>query len=543
MDYKLIAIMTLLCGVFSANAQISLDESNLPIVIIETGSEIVDEPKVVGTMKIINNTSGTNRVNDPVNGYNGNIGIELRGASSQSKFPKKNFAIELKTREAIDSSASILGMPEEEDWILHGPYSDKALIRNVLTFHLWSQMGRYGSNTRLVELMLNDEYVGVYVAMEKIKRDKNRVDISKLNPEENSGDDLTGGYIIKIDKLSGTNSGVSWTSKYLPSATATNEQAIDFQIEYPKSREISLEQELYIRNHVTEFEQKLNSPNFKDSLDGYRSVVNIESFIDYSIINELSKDVDGYRISSFLHKDKDSKGGKLVMGPIWDFNITYGNAESCGYNRPDGWGWRFNEVCGGTSLNPFWWNRFMQDELYVEGFRNRWTELRKGPFQDTTIINFIDSVALVLEEPARRNFERWPILDIYIWPNTFVGTGNYQEEIDFLKKWILDRLSWLDKNVQKLQTLPIADSVPELNEPNPSLLLFPNPTRSELNIQSTEIIETIEVMTLSGTHVMQKNNIYSANTVLDVSSLSKGTYIISLIQIDDGIINGVFIKD
>ena len=195
-------------------AQVNLNSSNLPIVIINTnGNAIPDEPKVHAWMAIIDNgPEQRNNITDNANDYDGDIGIELHGSSSQS-FEKKSYGIELRTPSDQDSATSILGMPKEEDWILHGPYSDKSLMRNALTYHIGRALGWYASRTRFCEVVINNDYKGVYVMAEKIKRDKNRVDISKLNPDEISGDDLTGGYIIKIDKFDGNNSGLGFESE------------------------------------------------------------------------------------------------------------------------------------------------------------------------------------------------------------------------------------------------------------------------------------------------------------------------------------------
>jgi hypothetical protein len=190
-------------------------QSALPIIIINTnGTSIPDEPKVSADMGIIDNFSGVNNVTDTWNGYSGKIGIEIRGSSSQM-FPKKQYGVELQDINGNDLKASLLGLPPEEDWILFAPYNDKSLIRDALAYNLGRKMGRYASRSRFCELVLNGQYEGVYVLLEKIKRDSHRVDISDLDPDENSGDDLTGGYILKIDKTTG-NGDAGWSSAFSP---------------------------------------------------------------------------------------------------------------------------------------------------------------------------------------------------------------------------------------------------------------------------------------------------------------------------------------
>ena len=276
-------------------------ESTLPIIRIDTeGNTIVDEPKVLAKMGIIDNGPGNiNRPGDPPNDYDGSIGIEFRGSSSQALFDKKNYGIELRKVGEQDTSLSLLGMPAEEDWVLHGPYSDKSLMRNVLTFHLWTATGRYGSRTRYVELLLNNDYKGVYVLMEKIKRDGGRVDIARLEEDENSGDDLTGGYIIKLDKFDGGNSGAGFSSTYDPPGKVREEQQIYFQYDYPRGDRITPAQESYIQSYVQAFEDALFGSNFLDPVTGYKAYADMASFVDYAIMNEITRNVDGYRLSTF----------------------------------------------------------------------------------------------------------------------------------------------------------------------------------------------------------------------------------------------------
>ncbi len=452
------------------SGQVSFESSNLPIVIIDThGATIPDEPKITADMGIIDNGPGNrNHVTDPYNDYDGKIGIELRGSSSQM-FPKKNYGIETRDPLGNDSAVSILGMPKESDWVLHGPYSDKSLIRNFLTFKLARELGWYASRTRLCEVIINGDYKGLYVFMEKIKRDKNRVDISKLKSDEISGDDLTGGYIVKIDKFDGGNSGAGWESPYPPPGRTDPNQVIFFQFDYPKADKIVQQQKQYIEDFVTDFEEALRDPDFRDPHTGYRAFINDDSFVDYAIISELTRNIDAYRLSTFLYKDKDSKDGKMYIGPIWDYNLAFGNADYCSGSDTGGWAWDFNNVCPKDFwLIPFWWNRFLQDRQFVEKLKSRWAELRQGPYSNSNIMHYVDSVVLVLDEARQRNFQRWDVLGKYVWPNNFVG-NTYEEEIAYFKGWIADRLNWLDINITKLNVITALKELPdELNAyPNP----------------------------------------------------------------------------
>ena len=248
------------------SAQVVFSSSNLPIIVIDTHGQVIpNEPKIEADMGIINNGPGVrNYITDPFNHYNGKIGIEIRGSSAQT-FPKKQYAIETRDSTGNNLNVSLLGMPEENDWILYAPYSDKSLIRNVLAYKMSNDIGRYTSRTSFCEVVLNGDYIGLYVLMEKIKRDRNRVKIKKMLPTYTSGDLLTGGYIIKIDKMEGSNI-QGWYSNFPPYPGAW--QQIYYQYHYPDPDEIVPEQESYIQNFIYQFEYIMDQGTYTDPFSG-----------------------------------------------------------------------------------------------------------------------------------------------------------------------------------------------------------------------------------------------------------------------------------
>lgn len=389
--------------------------SNLPIVVINTnGQTIVDDPRIVCDMGVIDNGFGViNSISDPFNDYNGKISIEYRGSSSQT-FPKKPYALETQDSIGNNNNVSLLDMPIENDWILYAPYSDKALMRNFLTFDLGRKMGHYSTRTVYCELVINGDYKGIYILMEKIKRDKDRVDIAKLDADDLAGDSLTGGYIVKFDKYTGTG-GVDWLSDF-PNISGGS---LYIQYHYPEATALQPQQLNYIEQYVDSFEYALNGLNFADTSIGYAKYIDINSFIDFYIINEISKNIDGYRLSTYIHKDKQSKGGKLTMGPFWDFNLAFGNADYCNGGITSGW--EVNGGCGGN--NPFWFERLLDDTIYENKLKCRWEYLREKSFHQDSIFNFIDSMALYLNDAQQRNFQQWPTLGAYVWPNFYVGNS------------------------------------------------------------------------------------------------------------------------
>ena len=436
---------------------IILDGFNLPIILIDTyGVEIPDEPRIPASMGIINNESGINYIDDPFNDFDGSITIERRGNSSQWQ-GKTPYRFETVDDEGENSNVELLGMPAENDWVLYAPWQDKTMIRNVLTYQLSNEMGRYASRSRHVELYLNDEYRGIYVLMEKIKRDGNRVDISKLNPDEITGDDVTGGYILKFDWFyTGDNIG-GFESEF---------DNMIYNYHYPKPSDIVPEQEAYIEEYINEFETIMMGTDYTDDSTGYPSMMNVESFVDFILLQELAKNVDAYRLSTYIYKDKESIDNRLTAGPVWDFNHGFGNCDYGETWEVDNWLLEYNPE-GGDQM-AFWWELLWEDLAFQHKAAVRYTELRQTIFSEEHIYSIIDSIADYLGPAVDRNFARWPLLGNYIWPNYYVF-DTYEEEIDYLKSWTAQRLAWMDSDILlSLDPSPIAAGF-RLNGP------FPNP--------------------------------------------------------------------
>ncbi|MBO5625073.1 MAG: CotH kinase family protein, partial [Prevotella sp.] len=268
---------------------VTLTTSDLPIVIINTDAEINADAKIPGTMQIIDNGSGqTNSVSDTPNGFDGHIGIKLRGESSLN-FNQKKYTIETWDAQGNDSTVSIFGMPEESDWVLLAPYNDVSMVRDVYAFALWNEMGHWGPRTRMCEVIVNNDYRGVYAFCERIKRDKNRVDISKLKPEDISGRDLTGGYIVRIDAYDEED--LTFQSKvpgiqksaWAWGGNQQQEAPVTWTIYYPKKEDIVEPQRQYIQDYIDKVELTIQSADFADPEKGYAQYIDVSSFVDYFI--------------------------------------------------------------------------------------------------------------------------------------------------------------------------------------------------------------------------------------------------------------------
>ena len=434
---------------------VDFKSSNLPIIWIDThGQQIPDDPRIIADMGVIDNGPGKrNQPTDSCNVYRGRIAINLRGSSSQN-FPQKPYRFETQDSIGNNLNVSLLGMPRENDWILYATYRDTTLIHNVIAYGISNDMGRYATRTRFCELVLNGDYKGIYVLMEKIKRDNKRVDISAMDADDVAGDSLTGGYIIKIDKNAGEK---SWRSL----------KGIQYLYVYPKPAEIVPKQEAYIRNFMDDFEQAMTDDWTMGPLPSYLQYMDRESFVDHFIINEFCKNCDAYRISAFMHKDRDSKGGKLTMGPVWDMDLSLDDA----YFREDrglikGWEVDYRLRRPNDMQPPFWWEKLAHDPSFEAPASARWQELRRGLLSKDRLYARIDSLVALTTEARERNFQKWPGI---------LNGASYESKIQRMKRWISDRLDWIDSHIGKLSTSVEENGKPETigdfqlygNYPNP----------------------------------------------------------------------------
>lgn len=504
--------------------------SNLPIVVINTnGATIQDEPSINATMGIIYNGEGNmNQVTNTPNNYNGNILIEYRGNYSQS-LPQKPYKIETVDAANAELDVSLLGMPAEHDWVLIANYNDKVFMRNTLAYSLFTQMGHYAARHKFCEVILNGSYQGVYILMESLKRDNNRIDIARLNPDENSGIDLTGGYIIKNDYW---NPNDSWLSNFSP----IDHPGLDIHLvyDYPKPEDISPQQKTYIQNFIDQFETALYSVDFGSPTTGFRNYIDTESFIDYFIVNELSRNNDGFKKSSYFHKDKDSPTqiAKLKAGPVWDFDWAWKNINECYLTTvTDGSGWiHLINNCNPDSNSTGWFVRMLQDPTFQSELHCRWIELRSTILSETALNNYIDQTALYLQQAQSRHFERWGNLGINTGtPEIDPDPATFEGQILKFKNWISTRIGWLDANMPgdiSNCALAVAQNA------NHTLRVFPNPTHDYFYLESTTtpILTNaeIQISDVLGRTIYQ-TTIKSWNEPIFISNYNSGTYMVKVV--------------
>ena len=482
----------------------TLTNSNLPIIIIQmdNNAAIVDDPKRLGTMKILyrgvgqrnylSDTSTTAYLN-----YNGRIGIELRGSSSQwsSNLGKFSYGFETYKADLTNNNVSLLGMPSENDWILNAFVYDKTLIRNIFTAEVSNLIGRKSQRSRPCEVILNGNYIGVYFLMEKIKQDKERTDIEELLTTDSAGINLTGGYMYKIDKPTGTNN-TSWTSVNGFSR---------YQYHEPNESTITTAQKNYIKNEVNRLESAMNgaSSTWSNTSSGYPDVIDVMSFIDQHIMHEMAGNIDMLASSMYYSKDR---GGKIVSGPIWDHDLGYGNLSSYDAERTDVF---FTNRGQSVADGPSYFQKLMfQDMNYRCRLAKRWQELRgsSGILNTTKLLNLIDTLAEPMRESNSREQSKWSTLgrNYFSSPSGWQNRTTYQSELNYMKNWLNSRLTWLDNNIAYSGTCTL-DSAPLLviNE------IMYNPVGNGAS-NSDRLYEYIEIKNISSQPVPLQGIFFSS---------------------------------
>ncbi len=500
------------------------DSSKLPIVELFLNHQPIinyTATEVIGTMGIINNASGYNHINDAFNNYHGHINIKARGSTSQW-FPALPYSLGTADISGADSDVSLLGMPPDHSWVLYEPWDDKSMMRNVLTYKLSNDMGDYAVRTHYVEMLLDGDYRGVYVLEEHISRGSNRVNVHKLAATDTSMPAISGGYLFSIDKHADASN--SWNSNILPCDSAGT--PITFQYVYPKAGNITDTQKAYIARYVDSFEQKLSTGNLYDTAHGYRHFIDVPSFIDQSLLQEVGRNVDGYRLSTYFHKDRS---GKLFGGPIWDFNLAYGNADYYIGWTTNTWQWDFPCPNSDPFMLPFWWQKMLTDTNYVQDLKCRYTLLRKNVLDTNVLDHTIDSIATLLAIPQVRHYTRWPIMGTYTWPNYYIG-ATYGDEVAYLKDWLHTRIRFMDSTLIDTSChAPVIVSHVSVKDVAvaSAVKIYPNPATAELHIDGDGSYNYATITNSVGQVVIQHSLNKPTNTI-DILGLSPGVYFVTL---------------
>jgi len=384
------------------------DFTGLPIFYITTSGPVVSkEDYVTGSLKINPN------VDFEQDGAEMPLQIKGRGHSTWSLHPKKPYKIKL------DEKASLFGLKAAKNWVLLANHSDKTLMRNYLAYNLSQQMkGDFAPHGIFVEVILNGQSVGNYLLCEQVEIKSGRVDITEMETGDASGDALTGGYLLELDQHQ--------DSEFMFKTTS----GLPFSIKDPE--EITPVQLEYIHNYVQQTENAILAANFADPVNGYAKYINTDSFINWFLLNELFKNQDAQNYSSIYYfKDR---GGKMGMGPAWDFDLGAGNVDYSDATKPEGW-W---------VKDGLWMHRLYEDPAFKAKVRDRWNQLKTTELP--AFHKSISDTKKYLTESAKQNFTTWNILGTYVWPNPVV-LGTYPKEVEQLDHWFTQREAWLDANL------------------------------------------------------------------------------------------------
>ena len=390
--------------------------TGLPIVNIQTDGNLPIESKddyITGTVTI----DGGRGFEDLSSTF-----MEIRGRGNSTwQFPKKPYQMKL------DSKEKFLDMPKQKKWIFLAEYSDKSLLRNTLAFELgYLSTLDWTPKSEFAEVFINGEYNGTYNVAEKVEEKSARVDI---------GDE---GFLLEKD--TNVQDRVDPDDVYFNTIAYQGENVIvikDPGIDRLDANDFAFEQDsrfIYIRDHINAFEAALFGDDFKDPVIGYASYIDIDSFIDWFLINAIAKNVDSRNWSSiyFTH----IPGEKIKMGPLWDFDLGFGNLDYSDAQYVEGWHVRYNA----------WISRLLEDSAFVTQLQGRFTNHYLANKQ--YILDKIDEKAELLKWSQQENFNKWQILGVQVWPNRIDRVfDTFDEEVTSLKQWYEDRMDWIEQNI------------------------------------------------------------------------------------------------
>ena len=437
--------------------------TDMPVLIIDThGQSMIDETinqetDVNGTLLELKQNSKKYKaslnlyLSDPyeVNAskkahISTDIILNTRGQSSLT-FPKKQYTVRFVDENGYGNPKEVLNMPIHDKWVLNGMYGDPSLMRNHLAYAMGRQTMEYAPETRYVEVYLKtdplqtkeEQYQGIYLLTEKIERDVNRLDLKK-----NELQYLDTSFIVSRDKVKADDFilQTDWNQLY-EQFTFQGEDILNmrtvFSVTYPSKDAITDREAKDIEKIINDFEYSLHSANFRDKKGGYQNHVDIDSFIKYAMINEITKNIDGGEVSTYFYKDL---GSKIKAGPIWDFDMSLGNTFDEEINDPYGF----------MMLDRIWYERFFQDEAFASKYTSIYKNYRQTIWSDKNINYLIDDALLKLKPKVGKNQEKW---------FKEQSMEDYLNEVESLRGFMIERLNWMDENINLVKR--VSQSVTE----------------------------------------------------------------------------------
>ncbi|MDD3276033.1 MAG: CotH kinase family protein [Kiritimatiellales bacterium] len=412
--------------------------SDLPVMVIDNlGAGIIPDSTLPDQTALVAlfdpGTNGRTSLSITNFTLNARAGIHRRGDSSLRATDRKpNLAVETRAADSDDGlDIAPFGMPPESDWVLLAAYDwDKPGLRNALMYNLSNQTENYAVRTRFVEVFLNysggalttNHYNGLYILMEKIKRDSNRVDVEKLTPQDNALPNIAGGYLLRKDRISDTSTLLS-TSEGL------------YCIDPPKD-ELTTDQKNYITTYIRSFESQLFN---SDPTTGYPKYIDVGSFIDHHLLNMLAQNVDGLRLSTYMRK---SRYGKLTMGPLWDFDRSIDSTDSHDDN-PEVWCVPYATGYVIPAYQLYWYTRLFQNADFWQDYIDRWQNLRSTFFSDANLCATLDTLAAETAEAKVRDDARWK-MGYRTVSSGYAFDGTWQGEVNHMRWWLTTRTAFID---------------------------------------------------------------------------------------------------
>ncbi len=366
-------------------------------------------------------------------------GIHIRGQSS-SNYAKKPYSLELQDADGSDRNCSMLGMPSESDWVLHSPFPDKALIRNAFVYSLGRDIGMAAPRAMLAEVYLNNaarpvqasDYMGVYLLVEKIKNQKDRLNLQQLEPTDIALPAIAGGYIFKFE----------WRVMDIAQKLAcpSGQQNCWDYLEVYDPQPWNAEQQGYLTTHLQSFVTALHSATPSDEATGYPAFIDVRSFATQVILHELTRNLDAYTRSQYFFKDRE---GKINAGPLWDYDLTAGVGRQASGLATEGW--QHESMASRFTITADWFPRLIADPAFTAVVVARWKELRQAELSDAQVTARIATLTAGLAAGAARNFVKWdnlttPSVGSFDTPTAATWDG----QVTAMRDWLLTRMAWLD---------------------------------------------------------------------------------------------------
>lgn len=375
--------------------------TGLPVINLTTdnGNDITNrDDYTTGTVEVF----GNGLVSDL-----DNMQMEIRGRGNSTwGMPKKPYQMKLA------SKREFLDMENDKKWLFLAEYADKTMLRNQIAFEMgYLSTLDWTTDAEFAEVFLNQNYIGTYHITQKVEEGSDRVNIGDT------------GFLLEIDQL----------ERLDPDDVYFQSDMFLINIKEPELVEGD-SQYLYISGLVNEFEQALYSNQFADPVNGYQKYIDLESFIDWYLISEITKNVDSRFFSSIYFNV--IPGEKIKMGPLWDFDLAFGNVDYADPEFPEGF-W--------IKQNP-WYERLFQDPNFVRQVQERFTYFNNNR---AFLLAKIDEYAEKLQYAQAENDAKWQTIGVYVWPNPVV-LDTYDEEVARLKSWFNTRMDWLDNALNQL---------------------------------------------------------------------------------------------